>query len=335
MNESSLHIIKNEGRLLLSTPNHLQMAHMHAKMRLMKKLMQRTLKKSVDASGIGLHSGRTVQLRLDPAPVDTGVVFRRTDVDAEFKATPDCVMDTMLCTKMGNDDGVTVSTVEHLMSALYGLGVDNVIVSIDAEEIPIFDGSAAPFVYLLEDAGIVTQDAPKKVIKVMRKVEVVDGDKRASFSPADHFSVNLSLDYNHPVVPAQQQKFLINGDFYRSGIARARTFCFQGDVEKMQSVGLALGGGLDNAIVVGDFSILNQTGLRYTDEFMRHKVLDCIGDLYMIGHPIIGAFDATMTGHGLNNKLLRALMADPLNWRYMELPVDSDVLPLAPIEAAA
>lgn len=304
-------------------------------MRLMKKLMQRTLKKSVEASGIGLHSGRTVYLRLDPAPVDTGIVFRRTDVGAEFKVTPDCVMDTMLCTKMGNAEGVTVSTVEHLMSALYGVGVDNVIVSLDAEEIPIFDGSAAPFVYLLEDAGLVAQEKAKKVIKVMRKVEVKDGDKRASFSPSDHFSVSLELDYNHPIVPAQSNKFLINGDFYRSGIARARTFCFQGDVEKMQSVGLALGGGLDNAIVVGDFSILNSTGLRYNDEFMRHKVLDCIGDLYMIGHPIIGAFEARMTGHGLNNKLLRALMADPMNYRFMEVPSDSDVLPLAPIEVAA
>ncbi|MBI1364045.1 MAG: UDP-3-O-acyl-N-acetylglucosamine deacetylase [Proteobacteria bacterium] len=301
----------------------------------MKKLMQRTLKKSVEASGIGLHSGRTVYLRLDPAPVDTGIVFRRTDVGAEFKVTPDCVMDTMLCTKMGNAEGVTVSTVEHLMSALYGVGVDNVIVSLDAEEIPIFDGSAAPFVYLLEDAGLVAQEKAKKVIKVMRKVEVKDGDKRASFSPSDHFSVSLELDYNHPIVPAQSNKFLINGDFYRSGIARARTFCFQGDVEKMQSVGLALGGGLDNAIVVGDFSILNSTGLRYNDEFMRHKVLDCIGDLYMIGHPIIGAFEARMTGHGLNNKLLRALMADPMNYRFMEVPSDSDVLPLAPIEVAA
>jgi UDP-3-O-[3-hydroxymyristoyl] N-acetylglucosamine deacetylase len=301
----------------------------------MKKLMQRTLKKPVEASGIGLHSGRTVHMRLDPAGADTGIIFRRTDIEAEFKVTPDCVMDTMLCTKMGNADGVTVSTVEHLMSALYGLGVDNVIVSLDSEEVPIFDGSAAPFVYLLEDAGLIAQDVPKKVIKVMRQVEVTDGDKRASFSPADHFSVSLELDYNHPVVPAQQQKFLINGDIYRSGIARARTFCFQGDVEKMQSVGLALGGGLDNAIVVGDFSILNSTGLRYNDEFMRHKVLDCIGDLYMIGHPIIGAFEANMTGHGLNNKLLRKLMADPLNWRYMELPVDSDILPLSPVDVAA
>lgn len=301
----------------------------------MKKLMQRTLKKSVEASGIGLHSGRTVTLRLEPAPVDTGVVFNRTDAGASFKVTPDCVMDTMLCTKMGNADGVTVSTVEHLMSALYGLGVDNVFINLDAEEVPIFDGSAAPFVYLLENAGLVAQDKPKKVIKVMREVEVTDGDKRARFSPADHFSVALELDYNHPVVPAQSAKFLINGDFFRTNIARARTFCFQGDVEKMQSVGLALGGGLDNAIVIGDFSILNRTGLRYGDEFMRHKVLDCIGDLYMIGHPIIGAYEARMTGHGLNNKLLRALMADTRNWRWMELPVDSDVLPLAPIEAAA
>lgn len=301
----------------------------------MKALQQRTLAQPVTAKGIGLHSGHVVTLTLKPAPADTGIVFRRLDTTppTDIKIAPDAVCDTMLCTRVGPAGGATVGTIEHLMSALYGMGVDNVLVELDGPEVPVFDGSAAPFVYLLESAGITIQDAPKKVLKVMRKVEVRDGDKYAYFAPDDKFSVQLEVNFNHPVVPSQKQRYDITGDFYRRGIARARTFCFQADVEKMQSMGLALGGGLDNAIVIGDFSVLNPGGLRYEDEFLRHKVLDCIGDLYVLGHSIVGAFSATMTGHGLNNRLLKELMADPLNARFIEVPADSDILPLMPVAA--
>lgn len=298
----------------------------------MNKLMQKTIQTPAEASGIGLHQGKLVRMRLVPAEADTGIVFRRIDLDGAptMKAAPELVQDTNLCTGLCDQErGLQVFTVEHLMSALYGLGIDNIIVELDAPEIPIFDGSSAPFMFLIENAGIKTLDKPKKLIKVLRTVEVVDGPKVARIRPDDSFSVNIEIDYKHPVIPAQSQRFDITGDVYRRGISRARTFCFQGDVEKMQQHGLALGGGLDNAIVVGDFSVINPGGLRYEDEFIRHKTLDCIGDLYMLGYPIIGAFEAVMPGHGMNNKLLRKLMENKLNWRFVEAPADSDILPLS------
>jgi UDP-3-O-[3-hydroxymyristoyl] N-acetylglucosamine deacetylase len=296
------------------------------------KTTQRTLAKDVSASGIGLHSGKLVRMRLSPAAVDTGIVFRRTDnPDAQdMKVCPEAVTDTRLCTQVG-EVATGVGTVEHLLSALFGLGIDNVVVEIDAPEIPIFDGSSAPFLYLIQSAGIVAQDAPKKAIKVLRPVEIKDGNRLARFTPDDHFSVTLEIDFNHPVIPRQRKQFDVIGDLYGKDIARARTFCFQKDVEKMQSMGLALGGGLDNAIVISEFSILNPGDLRYPDEFLRHKVLDCIGDLYMAGHMIIGAFEGVLTGHGMNNKLLRALMADPKNYSIVELPDDAEVLPFTAV----
>ena len=292
--------------------------------------MQRTLKAPITARGIGLHSGNAVQITLHPAPVDHGIVFRRTDTTpaSELAVSPEIVCETNLCTGL-EKGGVRIQTVEHLMSALFGMGIDNVLVELDAPEVPIFDGSAAPFLYLIESAGVATQEKPKKIIKVMRTVEVKDGSKFARFKPDDKFSVTLEVDYNHPVIPRQKNRFEINGEFYRRGIARARTFCFQDDVEKMQQHGLALGGGLDNAIVIGDFSVINHEGLRFEDEFLRHKVLDCIGDLYMASHPIIGAYEARMTGHGLNNKLIRTLLANKLNWRFIEAPAESDILALS------
>lgn len=292
------------------------------------KTLQRTLAKDISASGIGLHLGRLVHMRLSPAPVNTGIIFRRTDnPDAvDITACPEAVSDTRLCTQLGSV-AAGVGTVEHLMSALFGLGVDNVVVEIDAPEIPIFDGSAAPFLYLIQSAGVVNQEAPKRAIKVLRPVEIKDGNRLARFTPDDHFSITLEIDFNHPVVPRQSKRFDIIGDLYNKDIARARTFCFQKDVEKMQSMGLALGGGLDNAIVVSEFSILNPGDLRYPDEFLRHKVLDCIGDLYMAGHLIMGAFEGKLTGHGMNNRLLRALMADTHNYSVVDLPDDAEVLP--------
>lgn len=295
-------------------------------------LMQRTLASEVKASGIGLHGGRPVHMTLKPAPEDTGVVFRRTDLHdkPELKASADIVRDTNLCTGLCDDvRKLQIYTVEHLMSALFGLGVDNVIVELSADEVPIFDGSSAPFVFLIESAGILSQNKPKKVIKVLRPVEVRDGEKWAKIKPDDTFSMHLEVDYNHPVIPSQTKRFDINADFYRSSIARARTFCFQSDVEKMQQHGLALGGGLDNAIVVGDFSVLNPSGLRYKDEFLRHKALDCIGDFYMCGYAIIGAFSAYMPGHGMNNKLLRKLLENKNSWRFVELPADADIFDLS------
>ena len=293
--------------------------------------MQRTIQKPAEAWGIGLHSGNPVQLALRPAPVDSGIVFTRTDLPGQpaIRVSHEAVHETTLSTTMEGPDGFKVATVEHLMSALYGMGIDNLYVELNAPEVPVFDGSAAPYMYLLEEAGIMLQERPKKLIKVMREVRVEDGPKWAMLKPDDRFSLTVGIDFGHPLIPHQQQRFEVTSELYRRGIARARTFCFQDDVEKMQSYGLAKGGGLDNAVVVGDFSVLNPEGLRFKDEFIRHKTLDCIGDLYMNGYPIVGAFEAHMPGHGLNNQLLRTLLGDPLNWRFIEAPADSDILPLS------
>lgn len=294
-----------------------------------KIIKQRTIKKQVSASGIGLHSGNIVELILKPAPVDSGIVFKRVDIENSelIKAKPEMVTDTMLCTQIGTVADQKIGTVEHLMSALYGCGVDNVIIELNGPEIPIFDGSSASFMLLIDSAGIQEQDADKKFIKIMNHVRVEEDGKFAEFTPNDTFSLDLGINFNHPVIPKQEQRFDISGGFYKNEIARARTFCFQKDVEYMQSVGLALGGGLDNAIVIGDFAVLNKDGLRFKDEFIRHKVLDCIGDLYMIGHPILGHFNSHLTGHGLNNKLLREIFADDNNWKYITLPEDSSSIP--------
>jgi len=280
-------------------------------------LRQRTLKQIVRATGIGLHSGTKVELTLRPAAPNTGIVFRRVDLPepVDLPASAVGVSDTRMASVLQKGD-VRVSTVEHLMSACAGLGVDNLYVDVTAEEIPIMDGSASSFVFLLQSAGIEEQDTAKKFIRVLKRVEVQDGDKWARLDPHFGFKLCFSIDFNHPAVDATGQVCEI--DFaqtsYVKEVARARTFGFMQDVETLRSAGLARGGNLDNAVVMDEYRILNQDGLRYADEFVKHKILDAIGDLYLIGHPLIAAYSAHKSGHALNNRLLRALLADATSW---------------------
>ena len=283
-------------------------------------LQQRTLKSLIRATGVGLHSGVKVTLALRPAAPDTGIVFRRIDLDppVDLRADPFGVGDTRLASCLERD-GVKVATVEHLMSALAGLGIDNAWIDVDAGEIPIMDGSAAPFVFLIQSAGIEQQNAPKRFIRVRKTVRVEEGDKWASLAPHEGFRLSFSIVFNHPVFdPANRQ---VTVDFSESSyvreVARARTFGFMQDVEAMRSQGLALGGSFDNAIVMDEYRVLNADGLRYGNEFVKHKVLDAVGDLYLLGHPLLGAFSAHKSGHALNNKLLRALLADRTAWEMV------------------
>lgn len=283
-------------------------------------LQQRTLKSLIRATGVGLHSGVKVTMTLRPAAPDTGIVFRRVDLDppVELRADPFAVGDTRLASCLERD-GVKVATVEHLMSALSGLGIDNAWVDVDAAEIPIMDGSAAPFVFLIQSAGIEEQKAAKKFIRVKKAVRVEEGDKWAELAPYDGFRLTFSIVFSHPVF--DKSKTSVTVDFaehsYVREVARARTFGFMQDVEAMRSQGLALGGSLENAIVMDEYRVLNADGLRYGDEFVKHKVLDAVGDLYLLGHPLLGAFAAHKSGHALNNKLLRALLADSTAWEMV------------------
>ena len=276
-------------------------------------LRQRTLKSLIGASGVGLHTGQKVKMTLRPAPPDTGIVFRRIDLASpiDFPARAELVGDTRMASCLVRD-GVRVSTVEHLMSALSGLGVDNAYVDLDAPELPIMDGSASPFVLLIQQAGIEEQAAPKRFLRVMRRVEVRNGDKWARLEPYDGFKLSFSIDFRHPVIERSTQS--VSVDFaetsYLKEIARARTFGFMHEVEELRESGLALGGGLDNAVVLDEHRVLNAEGLRFADEFIRHKLLDAIGDLYLLGKPLLGAFSAHKSGHALHNRLLRALLAD-------------------------
>ena len=283
-------------------------------------LKQRTLKKAISATGVGLHNGEKVTLTLRPAAVDTGIVFKRVDLPQpnEILATPSAVHDTRMCSAL-EANGVRVATVEHIMSALAGLGVDNVYIDIDAAEIPIMDGSSGPFVFLLQEAGLLEQAAAKKFIRVKKIVEVVEGDKWVRFEPYHGFKVDFTIDFNHPVFEQSGNNVKIDFavDSYIKEISRARTFGFMHEVEYLRSNGLARGGSLDNAIVLDEYRVLNTDSLRYDDEFVKHKALDAIGDLYMLGHPILGAFQAYKSGHALNNKLLRALLADAEAWEYI------------------
>jgi UDP-3-O-[3-hydroxymyristoyl] N-acetylglucosamine deacetylase len=276
-------------------------------------LRQRTLKKLISASGVGLHTGRKVRITLRPAAIDSGVVFRRIDLASplDIPARADAVGETRLSSCLVRGEA-KVYTVEHLMSALGGLGVDNIYIDIDGPEVPIMDGSAAPFVLLLQQAGVIEQAAPKKFIRIRRPVEVTEGDKWARFEPHEGYRLSFSIDFKHPVIDRSTQSVVV--DFaetsYLKEIARARTFGFMHDVENLRESGLALGGGLDNAVVLDEFRVLNAEGLRFADEFIRHKLLDAVGDLYLLGKPLLGAFSAHKSGHALNNKLLRALLAD-------------------------
>jgi UDP-3-O-[3-hydroxymyristoyl] N-acetylglucosamine deacetylase len=276
-------------------------------------LRQRTLKSLVSASGVGLHTGKKVRITLRPAPVDTGVVFRRVDLASpvDIPARAELVGEARLASTLIKGD-VKVQTVEHLMSAFGGLGVDNAYVDLDAPELPIMDGSASPFVLLIQQAGIEEQNAPKKFLRVTRRVEVKDGDKWARLDPYEGYRLSFSIEFRHPVIERTTQAVTV--DFaetsYLKEIARARTFGFMHEVEDLRDSGLALGGGLDNAVVLDEYRVLNTEGLRFADEFIRHKLLDAIGDLYLLGKPLLGAFTAHKSGHALNNRLLRAALAD-------------------------
>lgn len=283
-------------------------------------IRQRTLRNSIRATGVGLHSGKKVYLTLRPAAVNTGIVFRRVDLDpvVEIPATAENVGDTTLSTTLVKD-GIRISTVEHLLSAMAGLGIDNAYVEMSAAEVPIMDGSAGPFVFLLQSAGIEEQSVAKKFIRIKREIRVEEDDKFASFLPLNGFKVTFTIDFNHPVFrgrPACAEVDFCSTSFVRE-VSRARTFGFMHEMEHLRSKGLARGGSVDNAIVVDDYRILNEDGLRYEDEFVRHKVLDAIGDLYLLGNSLIGEFRAHKSGHALNNKLLRALMAQQDAWEVV------------------
>lgn len=283
-------------------------------------IKQRTLKNMIRATGVGLHTGEKVYLTLRPAAPNTGIVFRRVDLPqpVEIKAKPDSVGDTRLSSSL-ESNGVKVSTVEHLMAALAGLGIDNLYVDLSAAEVPIMDGSASPFVFLLQSAGIEEQNAAKKYIRIKKTVEVHEGDKWVRFEAHNGFRLSFTIAFEHPVFDTSSQSItldLAQASFVKD-ISRARTFGFMQDVETLRANGLALGGSMDNAIVMDEYRVLNNDGLRYEDEFVKHKVLDAIGDLYLLGYPLLGAFTAYKSGHALNNRLLRTLLADEEAWEFV------------------
>ncbi len=283
------------------------------------QMFQRTLKRPVSCTGIGLHSGKKVSMCLRPAEPDTGVVFKRTDAPGAPLIPADVhkVVDTSLCTTIGNQDGVCVSTVEHLLSALAGLGVDNVLVELDSPEVPIMDGSSAPFVFLIRNAGFTSQAKPRQFYVVKREVTVEDGDRRLTVSPSEDLKVSFTIEFDHPVIRRQEMECVPDEPTYDREISRARTFGFLADLRKLQEMNLGLGGSLDNAVVVDDYQVLNDDGLRFPDEFVRHKVLDFIGDLALVGRPILGSFHAYKSGHALNNKLFRKFLEDPQAWQLV------------------
>lgn len=282
-------------------------------------IKQRTPKKVIQATGVGLHSGDKVILTLHPAPIYTGIVFRRTDLSpvVEIPASYEHVCDTTLCTSLQHN-GVKVATVEHLLSALAGLGIDNAYVDINAPEVPIMDGSAAPFVFLIQSAGIREQNAAKRFIRILKPIQIKEDGKFVKFKPYNGYKVSFTIDFDHPVFNDRPQNavFDLSSTSYVKEVCRARTFGFMSEYEKLRENELAKGGSLDNAIVVDDYRVLNEDGLRFDDEFVKHKVLDAIGDLYLLGSSLIGAFEGYKSGHELNNKLLRKLMVHQDAWEY-------------------
>ncbi|MCW9012700.1 MAG: UDP-3-O-acyl-N-acetylglucosamine deacetylase [Gammaproteobacteria bacterium] len=302
-------------------------------------IRQRTLKNVIRATGVGLHTGNKVYLTLRPAAPDTGVVFRRVDLDApvDIRATAENVCDTNLSTTLG-ENGATVATVEHLLSAMAGLGIDNAYIDLSTAEVPIMDGSSGPFVFLLQSAGIVEQDAPKRFIRIKRPIIVEEQDKWAKFEPFDGFKVSFTIDFNHPVfngAPRNAEIDFSSTSFVKE-VSRARTFGFMSDFEKLRANNLALGASLDNAIGVDEFRVLNEDGLRYEDEFVKHKILDAIGDLYLLGHSLIGAYSGFRSGHGLNNKLLKALISQADAWEEVTFEDDEATSPISyaqPVQA--
>jgi len=290
-------------------------------------IKQRTLKNVIRATGVGLHSGETVYLTLRPAAPNTGIVFRRVDLDpaVEIEAKAENVGETTLSTSL-MQNGAHISTVEHLLSAFAGLGIDNAYIDVTAAEVPIMDGSAGPFVFLIQSAGIEEQSAAKQFIRIKKTVLIEDGDKWAKFEPFDGFKVSFTIDFDHPAFTGRPQQ--VDVDFSSTSfvreVSRARTFGFMNDIEKLRESNLALGGSMDNAIVVDDYRIMNEDGLRYEDEFVRHKVLDAIGDLYLLGHSLIGTFNGYKSGHELNNKLLRKLIEQTDAWELVSFDDEKD-----------
>ena len=301
-------------------------------------IKQRTLKNVIRATGVGLHTGKKIFLTLRPAPANAGIIFRRIDLDdpVEIEAKPDNVGDTKLSTSLVKD-GVKISTVEHLLSALAGFGIDNAYVDLSADEVPIMDGSAGPFVFLIQSAGVEEQNAPKQFMRIRKKIRVEEDDKWAMFEPFEGFKVGFTIEFDHPMFHEGNCKAEI--DFsttsYVKEVSRARTFGFMRDVELLRENNLALGGSLDNAIVVDDYRILNEDGLRYEDECVKHKILDAIGDLYLLGHSLIGSFTGFKSGHALNNRLLRELLVNELAWELVtfEDEVDLPISFMQPIAA--
>jgi UDP-3-O-[3-hydroxymyristoyl] N-acetylglucosamine deacetylase len=294
-------------------------------------IKQRTLRNEIRATGVGLHTGKKVYLALKPAPVDSGIIFCRTDLEppVEIKARATSVGDTRLSTALFNGD-VRISTVEHLMAALAGLGIDNAYIEVSAPEVPIMDGSAGPFVFLIQSAGIVEQDAPKKFIRILREVSLREGDKVASFLPFDGFKVNFTIDFDHPVFKGRKVDAEIDfssASFIKE-VSRARTFGFMHELEYLRSQGLVQGGSFDNAIVVDEYRILNEDGLRYDDEFVKHKILDAIGDIYLLGNNLIGEFRARKSGHALNNQVVRQLLDTPDAWELVSFD-DAGAAPMS------
>lgn len=302
-------------------------------------IKQRTLKNVIRATGVGLHTGEKVYLTLRPAVPDTGIVFRRVDLDTpvEIPAIPENVGETTLSTTLVKD-GIRVATIEHLLSALAGLGIDNAYIDLNASEVPIMDGSAGPFVFLIQSAGIQEQNAPKRFIRIKKPVKVDHGDKWVQFKPYDGFKVSFTIDFEHPAFKERHQ--MAEVDFSTTSfvkeVSRARTFGFMSQIETLRANNLALGGSLDNAIVVDDYRILNEDGLRYVDEFVKHKILDSIGDLYLLGRSLIGAFSGYKSGHALNNKLLRVLLAQEDAWELVtfEDEKESPISFMQPVQAS-
>lgn len=295
-----------------------------------KTVKQRTFKNVIRAKGVGLHTGKMVSITLRPAPANTGVVFCRVDLDpvVEIPALAKFVGDTTLATTLVKDQA-RIATVEHLLSAMAGMGIDNAYIDVTAAELPIMDGSAGPFVFLIQSAGIIEQNAPKRFIRIKKKVKVEEGVedhggkaknyKSASFEPYDGFKIDFTIDFNHPIFKSKAQHVILDfsSKSFAKEVSRARTFGFMSDYERLRAMNLALGGSLDNAVVLDEYRILNEDGLRYEDEFVRHKILDAVGDLYLLGSSLIGEFKGYRSGHGLNNLLLRTLLADESAWEYV------------------
>lgn len=303
-------------------------------------IRQRTLKNVIRATGVGLHSGEKVFMTLRPAAADTGIVFRRIDLPTpvEVKAQAHLVGQTQLCTVLVDENQVKIKTTEHLLAALAGLGVDNAYIDLTSEEVPIMDGSAGPFVFLIQSAGIEEQNAPKRFIRIKKVLQVTDGDKWARFEPYEGFKVGFTIDFRHPAFKksASNAEIDFSTTSFVKEVSRARTFGFMKDIEYMRDRNLALGGSLDNAIVLDDYRVVNEDGLRFDDEFVKHKILDAIGDLYLMGHSLIGAYYAHKSGHGLNNQLLRALIADRDAWEEVVFddPAEAPISYVTPVAVA-